>query len=72
MLNHIHSVVELDTEEFKKDSMIITILCYGFTNVSHKIIKNYIEQNKCITSFVFDIKEGTPATDAKQTVIDLK
>ena len=50
----------------------MTLLSDGLTNVSHKSITNYIGQNEFRTSFVFAIKEGTPETDAKQTVIDLK
>ena len=42
------------------------------SNVFHKSITDYIGQNEFRTSFVFAIKEGTPATDSKQTVIDLK
>ena len=72
VLNHIHSVVELDTKEFKKDSMFMNLLSDGLTDVSHKIITNYIGQNEFITSLVFAIKEGNPVIDAKQTVIDLK
>ena len=61
-----------NTKEFKKDSMFMTLLSDGLTNVSHKSITNYIGQNKFRTSFVFAIKEGTPAINDKQTVIDLK
>ena len=71
-MNHIHGVVELDTKEFKKDSMFMTLLSDGLTNVPHKIITNYIGQNEFRTSFVFTIKEGTPAINDKQTVIYLK
>ena len=65
MLNHIHGVVELDTKEFKNDSMFMTLLSDELTNVSHKIITNYIGQNEFRTSFVFAIKEGTPAINDK-------
>ena len=72
VLNHINGVVKLDTKEFKKDSMFMTLLSDELTNVSHKIITNYIGQNEFRTSFVFAIKEGTPAINDKQPVIDLK
>ena len=72
VLNHIHGVVELDTKGFKKDSMFMTLLSDGLTNVPHKSITNYIGQNEFRTSFVFANKEVTPTKDAKQTVIDLK
>ena len=42
VLNHIHGVVKLDTKEFKKDSMLMTLLSDGLIDVSHKIITNYI------------------------------
>ena len=72
VLNRIHSVVKLDTKEFKKYSMFMTLFSDGLTNVSHKSITNYIGKNEFRTSFVFSIKEGNPETDPKQTVIDLK
>ena len=49
ILNHIHGVVELDTKEFKNDSMFMTLLSDGLTNVSHKSITNYIGKNEFIT-----------------------
>ena len=52
--------------------MFMNLLSDGLTNVFHKSITNYIGQNKFRTSLMFAIKEGTPATDAKQTIIDLK
>ena len=52
--------------------MFMTLLYDELTNVSHKSITNYIGQNESRTSFVIAIKEGTPVTDAKQTVIYLK
>ena len=72
VLNHIPGVAELDTKEFKNNSMFMILLSGGLTDVSHKIITNYILQNEFRTSFVFDIKKSNPATDSKQTVIDLK
>ena len=45
VLNRIHGVVELNTKEFKKDSMLMTLLSDELTDVSHNIITNYIEQN---------------------------
>ena len=50
----------------------MNLLSDGLTNVSHKSITKYIRQNEFRTSFMFAIKEGTPSTYAKQTVIDLK
>ena len=50
----------------------MTLLSDELTNVSHKSITNYIGQNEFRTSFVFAIKEGTLATDVKQTLIDLQ
>ena len=52
--------------------MLMTLLSDGLTDVSHKIITEYIGKNGFRTSFVLSIKEGTLATDAKQTVIDFK
>ena len=34
VLNRIHGVVELDTKEFKNDSMLMTLLSDGLANVS--------------------------------------
>ena len=56
VLNRTHGVVELDTKEFKNDSMFMTLLSDELTNVSHKSITNYIGQNEFRTSFVFSIK----------------
>ena len=50
----------------------MTLLSYGLTDVPHKIITDYIGKNEIRTSFLFAIKEGNLATDAKKTVIDLK
>ena len=72
VLNCIHSVVELDTKEFKNYSMFMTLLSDELTNVSHNSITNYIGQNEFRTPLMFAIKEGTPETNDKQTVIDLK
>ena len=59
VLNRIHGVVELNTKEFKKDSMLMTLLSDELTNVSHNSITNYIGQNLFRTPFMFAIKEGT-------------
>ena len=50
----------------------MTLLSDELTNVFHKSITNYIGQNEFRTSLLFAIKEGTPAINGKQTVIDLK
>ena len=52
--------------------MFMTLLSDELTNVFHKSITDYIGQNEFRTSFVIAIKEETPSTDAKQTIIDLK
>ena len=52
--------------------MFMTLLSDELTNVSHNSITKYIGQYEFRTSFMFAIKEETPATDSKQTVIDLK
>ena len=45
VLNRIHVVVEFDKTLFKKDSMVVTLLSDGLTDISHKSITNYIGQN---------------------------
>ena len=59
VLNHIHGVVELDTKEFKNDSMFMTLFSDELTNVPHKSITNYIGQNEYRTSLLFAINTVT-------------
>ena len=40
VFNRIHSVIELDTKELKKDCMLMSLFSDELTDVSHKIITN--------------------------------